>query len=389
MPSKTAPKKSATPALSPEQKAAARSAASKKAAATRKANAAKAQSAAKVADVVNDVQETAKTEVKAAASDAAFVTALESAEGKIARVRRTGDADPVEGKVAQADNGKDGGRRFKIGRRIVSVSDITHVEVVGQDITAASSEATAKPSAPSKPSETAKPATKVDIDEEATKAKDVIPAYIVNYVEQCGSTDPMAPMSGLPFVQDGRLYLQLEGRGGAARGAEGVTLTGLRPFLRDTNGGLGEKPKAVLQRALVALGFERAPFPYVHPDRGSTASSYYSMPLSDFPAEVHAEPRQSKRTAKAANRGRVSASTADVEIVPMDPPGSDEDRARLGTLRKAYDDARETWRNAAAKRVDKAKQDEYREATRAANAELLAHRRAMHAKNVAAAAKGE
>lgn len=301
----------------------------------------------------------------------------------------------------RAHDTKNRERRFKVGRRIVSLSTIASVKAVEPaapakpepakpDAKKAKSAKASKPKA--KATETVEPpavepiATH-SIEDDAAEAAKVLPGYIVNYVEQHGSTDAMAPMHGLPFVQAGRLYVQLEGRGGAGKKDDVAATTGLRPFLRDTNGGLGDKPKKVLQLALAALGFERAPFPYVHPDRGSTASSYYSMPLDVFPAKVVAEPRQGKRDAKRAEKV-VTTANKDLMVapVPMRPDGNEKDVKRLDELWAAYDEARETWKRAALKRASADKQAEYQQATRDANAELVSHRRAMHAKNVRKAA---
>lgn len=230
----------------------------------------------------------------------------------------------------------------------------------------------AKPTKPSKPAPDTTPT--VDVAQ-------VLPGYIVNYVEQHGSQDPMAPMHGDPFVQAGRLYLQLEGRGGAGKQDDVATTTGLRPFLRDTNGGLGDQPKKILQNGLADLGFTRKPFPYLHPDRGSTAASYYSRDLEGFPGEITIEPRQTKRDQRAAKRATEVANPALAEApIPMQPAGSPEDVERLNALWAAYNDAREAWKAAGTARAPKDEQDEKMQATRAANAELLAHRKAMVAK---------
>jgi hypothetical protein len=291
---------------------------------------------------------------------------MDALDGVKARVTVAGgDVEPFVGKIKQhSDAG--GERRWKVGARVVSVAQITGVERADEP----------------EPTPTPDPTTpQPSTDDDVAKAKDVLPGYIVNYVEQHGSTDPMAPMAGDPFVQAGRLYLQLEGRGGAGKKDDVAASTGLRPFLRDTNGGLGEKPKRVLQLALTALGFTRKPFPYLHPERGSTAASYYSVALDEFPEPVHAEPRQTKRDQRAIERATSVRNPALAEpVIPQRPDGSDEDVERLDALWAAYDKAREAWKQASLKRRPQDEQDAAMQATRDANAELLAHRKAMVAK---------
>lgn len=369
--SKAAPK-SATATLSNADKAKARSESAKKAAATRAAK--KAQAATP----------SGKSGVEL------MVERLDGLDGKNVELQVSGSMNLTGGGVTmpefftgtlRAHDTKNGERRWKVGRRVVSLSTIASVEAI---------EAPAKPepTPAAKPADTTPAPVAVSIDDQAKKAVDALPAHIVNYVEQHASQDAMAPMHGLPFVQAGRLYVQLEGRGGAGRGDTVAETTGLRPFLRATNGGLGEAPKKVLQIALATLGFERAPFPYVHPDRGSTASSYYSIELAAFKADIVVEPRQGKRDAARAEKVVATPNKSLAEApVPMNPDGDERDVKRLGELWKAYNDARGAWRNAALKRVSKDKQDEYQAATREANADLVAHRRMMHTKNVQAAAK--
>lgn len=322
--------------------------------------------------ITPEQRKAAAAEKRAATGRAKKATPLmDAAEGTKALVTVVGNDDPYVGKIKQHGDGDGGERRWKVGSRIVSA---TQIAAVSTDEPTPTTEPDPQP-APAKPSKTAA------IAADAEAAKDVLPQYIVNYIEQHGSTDPMAPMVGDPFVQAGRLYLQLEGRGGAGKKDDVAALTGLRPFLRATNGGLGDKPKKVLQVALGALGFERKPFPYVHPDRGSTASSYYSTPLDGFPLEVHQEPRQTKRDVKSIERATSVANDALLDVpVPQRPDGSPEDVATLNDLWTAYENARDAWKAACLKRKGPEIEEQLMVATREANAALLTHRKAMVAK---------
>lgn len=121
---------------------------------------------------------------------------------------------------------------------------------------------------------------------------DELRALIAEYVATQATAARDAPMLGAPFIQEGRIYIQLEGRGGVK---QGKTLalgkrTGLLPFLRTLGSPMGEF-KRPLQLALAQMGFTRNPFAYVHPKRGSTAASYYSIPLDAFGIKIEAPER--------------------------------------------------------------------------------------------------
>jgi hypothetical protein len=61
------------------------------------------------------------------AQDSQFVERMEALEGKRAQVKVAGSDELYDGKIKQASDGKDGERRFQIGRRIVTASTITNV----------------------------------------------------------------------------------------------------------------------------------------------------------------------------------------------------------------------------------------------------------------------
>jgi hypothetical protein len=224
---------------------------------------------------------------------------------------------------------------------------------------------------------------------------------VAAYVKACGSTDALAPMNGAPFVQKGRIYLQLEGRGGAGREAAEFTATGLRPWILAEK---GDAPgKGALKSLLDETGFVRKPFSYHHPERGSSSASYYSREVDGFDGldapEARERPaRESRRTERNPVRDVLSE-----RIVPQMPEGNEEDTKRLQELWDAYNAARKTFQQIAArktktdgvskpvlerKRAEKAEQlQAAREASHAAHEELLLHRRHMDSLNLATAEK--
>lgn len=237
-----------------------------------------------------------------------------------------------------------------------------------------------------------------------------LPQIIADYFAAEASQDPTAPMHGSPFKQGDppRLYLQLEGRGGAGKGQDDYTPTGLRPYMLKTLGD-ATPSKGAIKSAINALGFERRPFSYNHPERGSSSASYYSAPASNLstvaPVEArHAAPRSSKKAA-----GAINAPVQDV-VIPQNPEGNDEDVARLNALRQAYINAQDELKTLTAgfgrkpiksdaSQVTKDAMKAEREGLKAAaiekmneaHEELLAQRKVMHSKNEAAAkhANGE
>lgn len=128
-------------------------------------------------------------------------------------------------------------------------------------------------------------------------------ALVVEYVNTHQAAPPEAPLLGAPFIQGGRVFMQLEGRGGVGRDNTVSTRTGLRPFLRDDKDSPMAEFKRPIQVALTELGFVRAPFAYAHPERGFTSASYYSLPVEDLgveegPAPAVKEPKRGRRRAK-------------------------------------------------------------------------------------------
>lgn len=121
---------------------------------------------------------------------------------------------------------------------------------------------------------TTKPAAKQKAELAPIVQKDLI-AAVGEYVNSAGSSEPDAPQNGAPFVQKGKVYMQLAGRGGVGKGTDVEQATGLLPHLA-AQGSTMAASKRQLQGALSDLGFNRSPFAYVHPERGSTAASYYS-----------------------------------------------------------------------------------------------------------------
>lgn len=236
-----------------------------------------------------------------------------------------------------------------------------------------------------------------------------LPEIILAYVNAEGSNDPTAPKDGAPFVQGNpsRVYLQLEGRGGAGKDDDTFVATGLRPYiLREWEAGnLPDVPgKNAIRNALIELGFVRKPFSYTHPDRGSSSASYYSIAKSDLTADtgeqtitVTLESRTMPE--RARSEGTYYPSVADDPIIPQMPEGDEADTARLYQLWDAYNASRravqrfaaEGYRlkplpeKAALKR--KAERDEeYIGLTafmRERKEDLFNHRRTMHTKNQA------
>lgn len=231
-----------------------------------------------------------------------------------------------------------------------------------------------------------------------------LPAIVAAYFAEEASTDPLAPMHGAPFKTNDRLFLQLEGRGGAGKGTDDFTPTGLRPFIVRTEGD-STPGKMVIQKALITLGFERKPFSYNHPERGSSSASYYSRPALGFGAVAPVDARvAAPRGKKSGTNVNPTHSVSDDPIIPQRPEGSDEDVAKLNELWNAYIDAQnaakaqsaENGRNpikkdasaavkAAAKEARETRAAELKGAMNEAHEALLDHRRTMHSKNEAAA----
>jgi hypothetical protein len=142
---------------------------------------------------------------------------------------------------------------------------------------------------------------------------DALKQQIVAYVNATATADADAPQHGAPFIQKGEVFMQLEGRGGVGKASEVSAATGLRPYLRDQGDAeiakMGEFKKP-LQSALVELGFKRQPFAYVHPERGSTAASYYRAPIAGLGVEFTAPERIGKRDAAKAERDAAAAAEA-------------------------------------------------------------------------------
>lgn len=225
-----------------------------------------------------------------------------------------------------------------------------------------------------------------------------LPSIIAAYFAAEASTDPAAPMHGAPFQTAGNLYLQLEGRGGAGKGDDEFTPTGLRPFIARTEGE-NTPGKMAIQKALIVLGFQRKPFSYNHPERGSSSASYYSRPALGFDAVEGVEERVAAPRGKKSSGGSSTTQSVSADpIIPQRPEGSDEDVAKLTELENAKLDAQNALK---AKRAEfgkkplkkddaegKAKRDaELEELTGAMNTAheaLLDWRRTMHAKNTAA-----
>lgn len=230
-----------------------------------------------------------------------------------------------------------------------------------------------------------------------------LPAVIAAYFAEHVSTDPAAPMHGAPFKQNDRLYLQLEGRGGAGKGTDDYTPTGLRPYMLATKGD-ATPGKGAIRQALVTLGFERNPFSYNHPERAASSASYYSALATAISNVAPVEARKTApRGGKKGTNVNPGHTVSDDPIIPQSPEGSDEDVALLEKYRAAYLAAQDAlksqhaeWgRNPIKKDASKAVKDaakkERDETTERltglmsdAHEELLTHRKAMHAKNVEA-----
>lgn len=233
--------------------------------------------------------------------------------------------------------------------------------------------AVATPAKPGKP-------TNADRTAAIHDAVKQLPAVIVEYVTGASSTEYLAPMHGDPFVQDGKVYVALESRQGAARGEAADRVKGLRGYLTDRGNGLAELSKGDLTTAMKQLGFDRIPFAYNHPQRGGTFASHYWRVIDGEFADLAAlDPRQSGKTERAAKRAVATSNPALVEApVPMRPDGSPADVAKLEDLWTAYNAARAVLQRSVNKGPDA--RDEAFAATRSAQADLLAHRRVMVAK---------
>jgi hypothetical protein len=144
-----------------------------------------------------------------------------------------------------------------------------------------------------------------DRAEAVARVRTALPGALNDYLAEHSDGDALAPMHGKSFVKNGTLFIQLEGRGGQARGGEAATKTGLKPWL-DTrpNDVPSDATSRTIGSALTELGFTRGPFPYVHPERGSTAASYYNAPVEKARAvgiDVDAVPEfVGRRAAKKA-----------------------------------------------------------------------------------------
>lgn len=153
--------------------------------------------------------------------------------------------------------------------------------------------------------------------------KDLIQA-IGQYVNSQGSSEPDAPMNGAPFVQKGRVYMQLGGRGGVGKGVDVAeeNQTGLHAFLR-SQGSTMAASKRQLQGALSDLGFGRSPFAYVHPDRGSTAASYYSADIKVLKGVTITLPERvgKREVAKAEKEAAAAAAPAEA---PAEAPTEEQ-----------------------------------------------------------------
>lgn len=198
---------------------------------------------------------------------------------------------------------------------------------------------------------------------------------VTAYVKKHATDDTLAPMHGLPFVQNDRVYLQVEGR----------ATEGLLGFARSSKKSLNELPKGVLLEAVRAAGFTRSPFSYQHPEKQQTSASYFSAPVEGFDLG-------SVKTRKVAERGGQSPANVERRMaavqaaekagsIPMRPSGSDDDKAKLADLERTMSQARDAWKQACLDGADKDEQSKREAAYHSAKDEWTEFRQTMHSKS--------
>lgn len=290
-----------------------------------------------------------------------FTVALDGLEGEYAKV-----TIPVTGRVQRAAPGPAGQPRFRVGRLTVTAQDILDA---------------AEAPAPPARERAERPGTR-SAEETDRLLKDGIenlPAAIVEYVTSSSSTDILAPMHGAPFMQRGRVYVPVDTRHGAAANERVEATGGLFGYIQDRGNGLTGLTKRDVITVLTRLGFTRVPFVYEHPTRGATNAAYFWLPATGAFEELQAlDERQTPGIQRAAARGvPVTNSVLTQPPVPMMPEGDEKDTATLTRLWEEYNAARTRLQGA---RRDAAAREQALGETRAAQAALLAHRRAMVAK---------
>lgn len=278
-----------------------------------------------------------------------LIEQLRELDGQRVTVTRK-DGDPVTGVLAPHKPADNDEPRFKVGARVVSLSNTKKVEAT--------------------PAEDKPASEPVGYDGD-------VAALILNYVEAHHSTDPDAPSKGVPFVQNDRVYLQLEGR---------VT-GGLLAYARSESK-TDDVGKAALRKQIEELGFTRKPFSYHHSDKGQTSASYYSIEAKKLGGKLDVPNRQARerQTGKRASQREEVKALIEKATIPVRPEGSPEDVARCQELEQAYNDARAAWRTAAMRKRPADEQDAAKQAARDAQAEWQAHRRAMVERNKMAVA---